>query len=181
MQGKYVIIVLAAALVASVSILGYLSGDQIQRLKEQNKMLVSTVDDLQTRYGEAASSHTTNNTYVKINRVFVASFNSEFQNVDHIKTGETYSITTTFTRLDTNLSTKGSLDYVLVIQVRDEKGIVQDSSWQSGLLPIGKSGSGGIYWTPTKTGSYTVKALVLHSLRGTPLGPSQEISITVTS
>lgn len=179
-SGKYLIIVLSVALVAGLTILGYLANDQIQKLEEQNGVPSSRLADLQRKYGEVAPDHTTNSTYVKIDRVFVAPFGSELQNTGSIKAGGNYSVTAEFTRLDTNFGNKGSLDYVLVMQMRNESGVVQNSAWQSGLLHVGKSLSGEIYWTPAKAGNYTVEAFVLLSLRGTPLGPAQGISVAVS-
>jgi hypothetical protein len=131
---------------------------------------------------ESLSNATTSGyPYVKIDKLYVAKFGSEFENIRNntILAGARYSVTAEISRLGTNFDTEGSLDYVLVLIIKDDEGQAIDTAWQSGTLPFGELASGGIYWAPEKPGSYTIDSLVLHSLGGTSLGEKQTIHVTV--
>lgn len=187
-----IVILLSASLAVSLAVLAYYSvssSNKIIELEEQNKILLNDNDeltsqifDLRQKFGEV-SSNTTNAgyPYVKIDKLYVASFPSEFEDIKNytIKAGVRYSVTSEISRLGTNAGIDGALKYILVINIKDEEGRAVDIAWQSGILPFGVSTSGGIYWMPTTPGNYTIDSLVLQSLGGTPLGEKQTIHVTV--
>ena len=125
-------------------------------------------------------SSTSSNTYVNIDGLYVAPFSNPFEIIGNntIKLGGSYSVTAEITRLNANFGSE-DVSYVLIIQINDKEGRAITSSWHSGTLAVGKSASGGIYWTPTKAGSYTIQSVVLGNLAGTPLSPMQSVNITV--
>lgn len=171
-------ILLSASLVASLALLAYYSV-----LASNNDELRSQILDLRQKFGEVSINGTnTGYPYVEIDNLYVAPFGSEFEEIKNnntIQAGERYSVTAEISRLRTNADIEGALEYILVINIKDEEGLAIETAWQSGTLPFGESTSGGIYWTPSKPGSYTVDSLVLQSLRGTPLGEKQSVHVTV--
>lgn len=188
----FLIILLSASLAVSLAVLAYYSvsvSNKIHELEEQNKTLLddndeltSQIFDLRQKFGEVSNNTTNASWYVKIDKLYVAPFGSEFEDIRNntIEAGVRYSVTAEISRLRTNADIDGALGYVLAINIKDEEGRAVDIAWQSGILPFGVSTSGGIYWMPTTPGSYTIDALVLQSLRGTPLGEKQTIHVTVT-
>jgi len=120
--------------------------------------------------------------YVRIDALYVAPGYNPFEAISNytIKVGKPYSVTTEITRLKApNFGNENALKYVLDIEIRDKEGRVIASSWSSGILPVGKSATGGIYWTPTVTGNYTIQSVVLGNFVGTPLSRRQSVDITV--
>jgi len=116
--------------------------------------------------------------YVRIDRLYVAPFNNPFDEIRNntLMVGKPYSITTQFTRLK---AFDPGFMLVLDIMIKDKEDRLVASSWYFGSLAIGKSASGGIYWTPTTPGNYDIQSVVLQEFTGTPISQMETVHITV--
>lgn len=74
-----------------------------------------------------------------------------------------------------------SQDFVYIVQIKNQNGIIVALNWISGTLLPGQSFSPALSWMPESAGTYTAKIFVWQSLSNPdPLSEPAKITITAS-
>ena len=153
--------------------------ENTRMLHETNDKLRSILNNYTTIFSNITNSDVSQGVFKLKVKTYVAPFEDELNPTKVVIVGHNYSVTAEVNRSN-NLSSQQVIHYVLLISIKDQTNKVIATSWSyKEMLPNESSSYGGIYWTPTSSGNYTIESFAWASLTGNALAESSQESIHV--